>query len=73
MKVLVFLLALTTSVLAQQQPSPEFLNNALNAMEGQRNRALNEALTAEAQLAQAQKTIADLQKQLKEKDEPKKE
>jgi|HubBroStandDraft_6_1064221.scaffolds.fasta_scaffold3076770_1 hypothetical protein len=41
-----------------------FLQQALNALQAQRNRALDEAAGAEAQLAQAQKTIADLQKQL---------
>jgi chromosome segregation ATPase len=68
---------LTASALAQQPipqgADPVFLAQALSALQAQRNRALDEAASAEAQLAQAQKTIADLQKQIadKPKEEPK--
>jgi TolA-binding protein len=68
---------LAASALAQQPipqgADPAFLQQALNALQAQRNRALDEAAAAEAQLGQAQKTIADLQKQIadKPKDKPK--
>jgi hypothetical protein len=67
-----------TPALAQQPmppgANPEFLEHALNALQAQRNRALDEAAAAEAQLSQAQKRIGDMQKQideLKPKEAPK--
>lgn len=56
-----------------QGASPDFLQHALAAMHDQRNAALDDAVVAKAQLAQAQQQIADLQKQIadKSKDEPK--
>ncbi len=69
-------LLLGSTVIAQQAApqgvNSAFLEYALNALQAQRNRALDEAATAEAQLAQAQKENADLKKQLAEKpkDEP---
>jgi chromosome segregation ATPase len=50
-----------------QGSNPAFLEHVLNALQAQRNRALDEAASAEAQFAQAQKTIAGLQKQLADK------
>jgi hypothetical protein len=47
-----------------QGADPAFLQAALNTLHDQRNRAMDEALNAETQLARAQQTIADLQKQL---------
>jgi hypothetical protein len=68
---LFFMLGLLTngSCVSAQQATPQgadpaFLQQALNALQAQRNRALDEAAGAEAQLAQAQKTISDLQKQV---------
>lgn len=62
--VLLFSLSLASVASAQQNPDPDFLRNALTAMQTQRNRAMDEAASAEAQLAKAQQQIADLQKQL---------
>jgi len=50
-----------------------FAKEATNAIAGQRDRALDEAASAEAKLSMAQKQIAALQKQigaLKPKDAP---
>ena len=77
MQFVIALAILLFADLALAQPIPQgadpaFLQQALNVLQAQRNRALDEAAGAEAQLGQAQKTIADLQKQIadKPKDEP---
>ena len=67
-----FLIALaialmTTAAFAQdnvQGADPEFTQKALSALQGQRNRAMDEAAVAEAQLAKVQKENVDLQKQI---------
>jgi len=68
-----FVLSVATAN-AQQPPDPAFLQQAVAALQAQRNRALDEAAGNAAQLAQAQQKVADLQKQLdalKPKDKPK--
>ncbi len=60
---LVIVGAVTVAV-AQPAASPEMFQNALGALQGQRNRAMDEAANAEAALAQAQKSIEQLQKQI---------
>lgn len=60
-----FVVALTVSAAAQVQGTdPQFMQDALNAVAAQRNNALNEAASAQAQLTRAQKEIADLKKQV---------
>lgn len=68
MKTLAVLLAMTTMALAQASPpppaDPALVQGALSALQAQRNRALDEAASAEAQLSHAQAQLAELQKQL---------
>lgn len=47
-----------------QGADPKFLQAAIQTLQAQRNRAMDEAASAEAQLAKAQQQIVDLQKQL---------
>lgn len=63
------LLLISTAAFAQdnvQGADPKFLQTAIQALQAQRNRAMDEAASAEAQLAKAQQQIVDLQKQLDE-------
>jgi hypothetical protein len=45
-------------------PDQQFTNNAIAALQQQRNRALDEAATAQAQLAIAQNALQSAQKEL---------
>ena len=70
----IILVLLTSFALAQDKvegANPELMQHAINALAGQRNRALDEAATAEAQLAQALKTITDLKSKYEPKVDPK--
>ena len=73
MKYLILTVVLLASVTASAQDGadPKFMQDALSALQGQRERAMNEAASAEAQLAKAQRDlqtaqakIAELQKEL---------
>jgi hypothetical protein len=55
-----------TSATAQQIIDPDLLQAAAQALAAQRNRAMDEAASAEAQLLKAQRQIAALQQQLDE-------
>lgn len=61
---LIFLLLFVGPAYSQQQSDPKFLESAIAALQAQRNRALDEAASAEAQLTKAQQELADLKKQL---------
>lgn len=73
----ILLASLVSTAAAQdnvQGADPKLVQSALNVLQAQRNRALDEAASAEAQLDRARQEIADLQKQIdasKTKDEKK--
>jgi septal ring factor EnvC (AmiA/AmiB activator) len=65
--IIVALLALSVPALAQQPPSqvdPVLMQQAIAALQAQRNRALDEAAQAEAQLGKETAENADLKKQI---------
>lgn len=70
------LLLISSAAVAQdnvQGADPKFMQTAIATLQAQRNRAMDEAAAAEAQLTKAQQQIADLQKELdalKAKDAP---
>lgn len=63
----VIIIGLISAASAQdnvQGADPKFMQNVLAALQEQRNRALNEAASAEAQLLKSQQEIADLKKEV---------
>jgi hypothetical protein len=73
-KAMVLTLGLTYPTLALSQsaaPDPEFLQNALQALQVQRNNALDQAAAAEAKAASLAKANEKLTNELKELKAPK--
>jgi hypothetical protein len=61
-----FFVLIAIPVLAQQQPDPAFIQQAMAAIQGQRNAALDAAAACQAQaameIAKLKERIADLEK-----------
>jgi len=61
---------ISTGAFAQSPSDPAFLNNALQVLQQQRNRALDEAAVSQAQYVQATKEIEVLKKQIADLHKP---
>jgi hypothetical protein len=60
------LVMLSTPALAQQPPDPAFLQQAIVAIQAQRNEALDKAAGAQAQVALLSEQITKLRERVKE-------
>lgn len=55
---------------AQQQQDPVFMQSAIQALQAQRNQALDQVAALQAQLAQSQSDAARLRDELSKKEKP---
>jgi len=69
--VLASLLFAATPAFAQQQPDPAFMQRALNALQAQRNQALDAAAIADAKAGGLADDLAKAQARIKEMEAPK--
>jgi hypothetical protein len=60
------ILAIASPAIAQQQPDPAFLQRAVNALQAQRNQALDAAAIAQARAAGLTDDLAKAQERIKE-------
>lgn len=65
LSLVVFMLISTAAF--SQDADPKLMQQAIAALQAQRNRAMDEAASAEARLLKAQQEIEDLKKQLDKK------